>query len=53
MQTHAKLGLKWHRLMLAMLLTLIIADTAPHPQLAPGLLQTLASRLQTHFTAVR
>lgn len=38
---------KWNRLAFALLATLIVADTAPHPQLAPGLLQTLAGRVQT------
>jgi hypothetical protein len=50
MQTHTQLDLKWHRLMLAALATLIVADTAPHPQLSPGLLQTLAGRVHTHLS---
>ncbi|WOD37611.1 hypothetical protein [Nodosilinea sp. E11] len=49
MSTHARLPLQWHRLLWAVLATLIMADTVPHPQLAPGLLQSLTLRLQAHF----
>lgn len=47
MQTCIYRDFKWNRLALALLATLMIADTAPHLQLAPGLLQTLAVRVQT------
>ncbi|MBW4485529.1 MAG: hypothetical protein KME14_23590 [Tildeniella torsiva UHER 1998/13D] len=47
MQTSIYRDFKWNRLAFALLATLIVADTAPHPQLAPGLLQTLAARVQT------
>jgi hypothetical protein len=53
MQTHAKFDLKWHRLILAVLVTFIVADTAPYPQLSPGLLQTLTTQVQTHLSAER
>jgi hypothetical protein len=49
MQLSSPLHVKWHRLALAMLVTLVVADTAPHPDLSPGLLQTLAGRVQTHL----
>jgi hypothetical protein len=49
MQTYPKLDLKWHRLILAALITFVIADTTLHPQLSPGLLQTLAAGVQTHL----
>jgi hypothetical protein len=49
MHPSPKLKLKWHRLILATLATLIVADTAPHPQLAPGLLQTVTLWTQTHL----
>lgn len=49
MHPSPKLKLKWHRLILATLATIIVADTAPHPQLAPGLLQTVTIWTQTHL----
>ncbi len=53
MPNYAKVDLKWHRLMLALFVTLVVADTAPHPELSPGLLQTLAGRVQTHLSHSR
>lgn len=53
MQTLTSLDLKWNRLIFAVLATLIMADTAPHPQLSPGLLQSLAARVQAQFGVVQ
>lgn len=47
MQTSVYRDFKWNRLAFVLLATLILADTAPHPQLGPGLLQTLAAKVQT------
>lgn len=47
MQTSIYRNFKWNRLAFVLLATLILADTAPHPQLGPGLLQTLAVRAQS------
>jgi hypothetical protein len=47
MQPDMRFDFKWHRLAIAVLVTLIIADTAPHPQLSPGLLQSLSARVMT------
>ncbi|MGG6237744.1 hypothetical protein ACQ4N7_03810 [Nodosilinea sp. AN01ver1] len=46
MATRVYRDFKWNRLLIALLATLIIADTAPHPQLSPGLLHVLALRVQ-------
>jgi hypothetical protein len=37
--------IKINRLLLAILFILLLADTVPHPNLAPGLLQSLASQV--------
>ncbi|HSM80688.1 MAG TPA: hypothetical protein VLS96_03325 [Nodosilinea sp.] len=50
MQTHAPIDFKWHRLAWALLVTVIVADTAPHPGLSPGLLQSLATQVQTRLS---
>ncbi|MEO1068900.1 MAG: hypothetical protein AAFW95_07230 [Cyanobacteria bacterium J06638_6] len=47
MQPNMRFDVKWHRLVIAVLVTLIMADTAPHPQLSPGLLQLLTVRVMT------
>lgn len=47
MQTSVYRNFKWNRLAIVLLATLIIADTAPHPELGPGLLQTLAAKVRT------
>ncbi|MBD2110921.1 MULTISPECIES: hypothetical protein [Cyanophyceae] len=47
MQTSIYRDFKWNRIAFALLATLIIADTAPHPQLSPGLLQTFAVQVQS------
>lgn len=49
MHSFTRLDLKWNRLVFALLATLIMADTAPHPQLSPGLLQSLATRIQAQI----
>ncbi|WP_156119766.1 hypothetical protein [Leptolyngbya sp. KIOST-1] len=49
MATRVYRNLKWHRLLLALLTTVILADTMPHPQLAPGLLHVLALRVEAVF----
>jgi hypothetical protein len=47
MHSFTRFDLKWNRLIFALLATLIMADTAPHPQLSPGLLQSLATWVQS------
>ncbi|MBD1916811.1 MULTISPECIES: hypothetical protein [Cyanophyceae] len=47
MQTCLDRDFKWNRLAFVLLATLILADTVPHPQLGPGLLQTLSVRVQS------
>ncbi|MBE9137275.1 hypothetical protein IQ254_08650 [Nodosilinea sp. LEGE 07088] len=49
MQTYAGFDLKWRRLAIVVLTTLMIADTVPHLQLSPGLLQSLVARVQTQI----
>ncbi len=39
--------IKWNRLLLALVVTVLIADTVPHPGLAPGLLQSLAHQFES------
>jgi hypothetical protein len=41
------LSIKVNRLILAILVTFLIADTYPHPHLAPGLIETLGIRINT------
>ncbi|MGF1567437.1 MAG: hypothetical protein ACFCVD_05110 [Nodosilinea sp.] len=48
MPSRYTLGIKWSRLLLAILATVVIADTVPHPQLAPGVLQSIVTQLQAH-----
>ena len=41
-------ALKWHRLLIALGVTFIVADTYPHPNLPPGLIHTaIASVTET------
>ncbi|MBD2108837.1 hypothetical protein [Nodosilinea sp. FACHB-13] len=47
MQTSIYRDFKWNRIAFALLATLILADTAPHPQLSPGLLQTFVVQVQS------
>ncbi|WP_017299719.1 hypothetical protein [Nodosilinea nodulosa] len=35
-----------NRLVIAVIFTVLVADTAPHPSLGPGLIQTEISQLQ-------
>jgi hypothetical protein len=37
--------IKWYRLLFVLAVTVLIADTVPHPNLSPGLLQSLTNRL--------
>jgi hypothetical protein len=37
--------IKWHRLLFALFITLLMADAVPHPKLSPGLVQSLVGQL--------
>lgn len=39
--------LKLNRLIWAILITFVVADTCPHPSLSPGLMETLGNRAVT------
>ena len=39
-------SIKINRLFLAVIITFLVADTYPHPQLSPGLVETMGSRVQ-------
>lgn len=43
------LTLKINRLILAIIITFIVADTYPHPNLAPGLVETLSRQAIARF----
>lgn len=40
------LSIKINRLVLAIAITFLVADTYPHPQLSPGVIETLGTRFQ-------
>lgn len=42
-----------NRLLLALFLTFLIADTYPHPHLSPGLLETALEQLQQRVISFR
>lgn len=42
--------IKWSRLVMALLVTVVIADTVPHPNLSPGFLHNLAVKLADKFS---
>jgi hypothetical protein len=44
---YAPLTLKLNRLVWALLITFVMADTCPHPRLSPGLMATLGNRTLT------
>ncbi|WP_017299173.1 hypothetical protein [Nodosilinea nodulosa] len=46
MQSSVYRDLKWNRLLLTLLVTLVVADTVPCPQLSPGLLHFVAVHVQ-------
>ena len=37
-------SIKLNRLFIAIAITFLVADTYPHPQLSPGVVETLSSR---------
>lgn len=41
--------IKLHRLVLAVVLTVTIADLAPHPSLSPGLIESAVMRTQSQW----
>jgi hypothetical protein len=40
------LNIQINRLVLAITITFLVADTYPHPQLSPGLIETLGTQIQ-------
>jgi hypothetical protein len=43
------LNVKMNRLFLAIAITFLVADTYPHPQLSPGLIETLGNRVSSQL----
>jgi hypothetical protein len=39
-------SIKINRLVIAIAITFLVADTYPHPQLSPGVVETLSSRVK-------
>jgi hypothetical protein len=44
--------IKWKRLFFALAFTMVLADTAPHPNLAPGVLQFMFESWQNYSPRV-
>jgi hypothetical protein len=47
------LNIKINRLILAVAATFLVADTYPHPQLSPGLVETLGIRVHAMLTTLK